>query len=79
MTSVEKPCIKCNELWPDDKEFFFAGRGNSALLSVCKACYAEHYRTPESRRKPKRAAPSTCLPSAALQGIFHDLVAGAHA
>lgn len=79
MTSTEKPCIKCNELWPDDKEFFFAGRGSTALLSVCKACYAEHYRSPESRRKPKKAVPATSLSAVTLQGIFHDLVAGAHA
>lgn len=33
MTTEEKPYIECNELWPNDAEFFHSGRGNAELLS----------------------------------------------
>lgn len=73
MSSVEKTCTGCGESWPDDKEFFFSG-GHRRLMSVCKACYTETHRPAGSRSKPPKVAPNNCIPAAALQGVFHDLV-----
>lgn len=74
MTTEEKPCIECNELWPNDAEFFHRGRGNAELLSVCHACYQERYSTPTRRSKKLLVMPAVYSPAAALQGVFHDLV-----
>ena len=78
MTTAEKTCNGCGESWPDDKEFFFSG-GKQRLMSVCKACYTETHRPAGSRSKPPKAVPANCISAAALQGIFRNLVAGAHA
>lgn len=74
MTTEEKACIECNELWPNDADFFRSGRGNAELLCVCHACYLESYSTPSRRSKKLLAMPLECSPAAALQGVFHDLV-----
>jgi hypothetical protein len=74
MTTEEKACIECNELWPNDAEFFHRARGNAELLSVCHACYQECYITPSRRSKKLLPMPAKCSPAAALQGAFHDLV-----
>ncbi|KMQ73768.1 hypothetical protein [Marinobacter subterrani] len=34
----ELRCTKCNDFWPDDKEFYFQAGGRSQ--QPCKACYA---------------------------------------
>lgn len=78
MTSDEKTCTGCGESWPDDKEFFFNG-GHRRLMNVCKACNAETHRPAGSRSKPPKVAPNNCIPAAVLQGIFRNLVTGAHA
>lgn len=78
MTTAEKTCTGCGESWPDDKEFFFSG-GHRRLMSVCKACYTETHRPAGSRSKPPKATPTNYISAAALQGIFRNLVAGAHA
>ncbi|MEG0201965.1 MAG: hypothetical protein RSG22_15475 [Comamonas sp.] len=74
MTTEEKACIECNELWPNDAEFFHSGRGNTGLLCVCRACYQESYSTPTSRRKKYMAMSIERSPAAAMQGVFHNLV-----
>lgn len=74
MTTEEKACIECNELWPNDAEFFHSGRGNAELLSVCHACYLERYSTPSRRSKKLMAMPVERSAAASLQGVFHDLV-----
>lgn len=35
MNDIERQCIKCEELWPDDSEFFNQGK------SYCIACEKE--------------------------------------
>ena len=48
----EKVCIKCDEGWPADSEFFFSDkRKPDGLMSICKACYNE--RPCMVRRKQK--------------------------
>ena len=74
MTTEEKACIECNELWPNDAEFFHSGRGNTGLLCVCRACYQERYRTTSRRSKKALAAPIEYSPTAMLQGFFTSLV-----
>lgn len=74
MTTEEKACIECNELWPNDAEFFHRGRGTAELLSVCHACFEERYSTPSRRSKELQAMTLECSPTATLQGAFHDLV-----
>lgn len=78
MTTEEKACIECNELWPNDAEFFHRGRGNAELLSVCRACFEERYRTPSRRSKKLLAMPAAYSPAAALQGVFNNLVNASH-
>ncbi|EFI59740.1 MULTISPECIES: hypothetical protein [Comamonas] len=74
MTTEEKACIECNELWPNDAEFFHRGRGNVNLLNVCHACYQERYHTPSRRSKKLLAMPVECSAAVALQRVFHNLV-----
>ncbi|MGD9757024.1 MAG: hypothetical protein AB7U71_05795 [Comamonas sp.] len=74
MTTEEKACIECNELWPNDAEFFHRGRGNAELLSVCHACFQERYSTPLRRRKKLLSMSDESSTAAALQVVFHDLV-----
>lgn len=74
MTTEEKACIECNELWPSDAEFFHRGRGNAELLSVCHACFQERYRSPSRRSKKLLAMPAVYSPAATLQGVFYSLV-----
>lgn len=74
MTTEEKACIECNELWPNDAEFFHRGRGNAELLCVCHACYQDRYSTPSRRSKKLLAMPAECSPAAALQRVFYSLV-----
>lgn len=78
MTIEEKTCNDCGESWPNDKEFFFSG-GRHRLMSVCKACYTETQRPAGSRSKPPKTTPTNYISAAALQGIFRNLVTGAHA
>lgn len=74
MTTEEKACIECNELWPNDAEFFHRGRGNAELLSVWHACYQECCITPSRRSKKLLAMPAVHSPAADLQGVFYSLV-----
>ena len=74
MITEEKACIECNELWPNDAEFFQCGRVGTGLLSVCRACYQERYRTASRRNKKAQAAPMAISPAAMLQGVFTSLV-----
>lgn len=54
----ERICNTCNESWPADREFFFVDPSAKGGLSYCcKACYHEHVRPPESRRKVPVLAP----------------------
>ena len=51
----EKLCIRCDEYFPLDDEFFFhrirKDRGNQKQYeSVCKACYPIHYNKKTSGR-----------------------------
>lgn len=78
MTPEEKACIECNELWPNDAEFFHSGRGNVDLLCVCHACYQESYRTPTRRSKKLLAMTTVHSHAAALQGVFNNLVNASH-
>ncbi len=74
MNTEEKACIECNELWPNDAEFFHRGRGNAELLSVCHACYQERYITPSRCSKKLLAMPAVYSPAADLQELFYSLV-----
>jgi hypothetical protein len=38
---VEKLCPRCNDWWPDDREFFNGQGGSRQLSSWCKACMLE--------------------------------------
>lgn len=74
MTSEEKACIECNELWPNDAEFFQHGRNGTDLLCVCRACYLERYRTTTRRSKKALTAATPISPATALQSFFSSLV-----
>jgi len=42
MTEPEKLCVRCNEWWPADTEFFFRNaRNKDGLGHTCKACFFE--------------------------------------
>lgn len=44
---VEQLCIKCNEYWPSDEEFYYPG------FATCKACYLSEK---NSKRRMKTGA-----------------------
>ena len=72
MTTEEKPCIECTELWPNDAEFFQNSRTGADLLCVCRACYRERYSN--ASRRSKKTASSEVSPAAMLQSFFTSLV-----
>ena len=74
MSTEEKACIECNELWPNDAEFFQSGRAGTDLLCVCRACYRERYSNTSRRSKRALATPTETSPAAMLQGFFTSLV-----
>lgn len=75
MSIEEKACIECNELWPNDAEFFQSGRSSTDLLCVCLACYRERYSSGSRRSTKAQAAHIAASSSALLQGLFNSLVA----
>lgn len=78
MTTEEKAYIECNELWPNDSEFFHRGRGSAELLCVCHACYQDRYSTLSRRSKKLLAMPAVHSHAAALQEVFNNLVNASH-
>lgn len=74
MITEEKACIECNELWPNDAEFFQSDRSGTNLLSVCCACYRERYSSSTRSSKKAQAGPIAPSPTALLQGLFTSLV-----
>lgn len=54
MTEPEKLCVRCNEWWPADTEFFFrCARTKDGLGYSCKACFFE---SPTYRARKDRTA-----------------------
>jgi len=54
----EKFCVRCNDWWPADLEFFYSDPSAAGgLFSCCKACYSDYTRSPAARRIGKPSAP----------------------
>ena len=52
-TGQEKHCVRCDEWWPADLEFFYSDpKGQAGLFYCCKACYREWF----AANKAKKAA-----------------------
>ncbi|BBL25384.1 hypothetical protein [Comamonas terrigena] len=69
-----KLCKKCNEEWPADTEFFYSQPGGYLNLAhCCKACYKEHVRRADSRRKEPVAAAAPRITDC-LQGLLTGLL-----
>ena len=55
----ERLCTKCQELWPDDSEFFHLKAGKT--VQPCKACYAQlpsRVARTSQKREPARVRPA---------------------
>lgn len=79
MSTEEKTCTGCGESWPNTTEFYRqTPSAKKHLQGRCIACVADYNRGPAPSQWETSSTSAHCLSTAALQGIFHGLVAGAH-
>lgn len=80
MSTDEKTCVGCGESWPNTTEFYRkTPTAKKHLQGRCIACVSDYNQGPAPRQWKTPSTSAHCLPAATLQGIFRNLVAGAHA